>query len=134
MTEDLENKIHMRDSVELTSKEKAALKAAIASDPEAATYADFIDGTLAGAKTAPRDFVAEAIHAAHFRFKPVHLLIPAAIAAAIALSVILRTDPAADTPLQTERLTAQFSTRLDRIESEISTTRERISRSRYQRP
>jgi len=132
MIEDLENKILMRATGELTSKEKAALAETISKDSEAAAYADFLEGTLAGAAEAPRDFVAEGIKLAHFRFKPIHLIFPAAVAAAIAIFLHLRRDTTP--PAGTERFTASISNRIDRIESEIPTAREGLTRSRYHRP
>jgi hypothetical protein len=82
---------------------------------------------------APRDFAAEAIATVMPVQKYPSYFWPLAAAAAIALfSVItLRIAPKNDLPTSSPRITAAISQRLDSLESELTTTRSRLSRGRF---
>lgn len=139
--ENLENKILLRSTGELTPAENAALEKVLASDSEAAEFARFIAAKLPA--RAPRDFAAAAIRAASpernvLAFPPLWKLTAAAAAIVIASFVAVRVlTPDATPPIagaQTSaRETAKISARMDTLESELATAREHLARGRYHR-
>jgi hypothetical protein len=141
--ETLEKQILLRSTGELPQVDHATLNAALEADPEAAAFARFVAGTLPA--RAPRDFAAVAIDQA----MPERSAIPfprawkiAAAAAAVAMASLVATrfstqetarERFVTTPATT-RVTADISARMDALDSELSTARQRLSQGRYHRP
>ena len=133
MNEDIENKILFRSTGETTSKERLALEKITKDDPEAAEFARFIFGVLPAGAEAPMDFAAEAIRKVHSKAYIFCIILPvAAAAAAVAFFIVNRSAPIA-APVTAERVTVAISNRIDIIESELSTIRQRHAQGRYHR-
>lgn len=138
----LEEQLLLRTTGELPPGELAALNRTLASDPEAAAFARFIEIELPAAARAPRDFAAAAIAAA----APARNVIAfpklwkfAAIAAAVVAGMFVSPhffppDPVLPVATATTlRTTEEISARADDIEAEIATTHLTYSRGRYSR-
>ncbi len=137
----IENQILLRSTGELPHEENSALDAVLARDAEAADFAHFVAERLPA--SAPRDFAATAIRDAVPERKviafPLRWKLAAAAAVAIGAFVATRsftpdttTPPIADTRPPV-RVMADISTRMDALESELTTARQRLAHGRYHR-
>ncbi|MEM8956072.1 MAG: hypothetical protein AAGD22_18100 [Verrucomicrobiota bacterium] len=154
--QELENRILLKSSGELSSEEQSALEEILASDESAAEYAEFILGALPAAGKAPRDFVAEAIARSSSdssddqqrRSKPPALFArPLAMAAGIMLLLGLgfllfknpQSSQLAAQPDSSARLidassiTNELSARGERLETAIAEANRKLLVSRYSR-
>ena len=141
MNETIENQILLRSTGELPADEIAALEKVLASDAEAADFARFVAEKLPA--RAPRDFAAAAIRAVSLErnvlaFPPLwKLAVAAAVLIFASFAAIRVFTPDAPPPIaasqNSARETAQISTRMDTLESDITAAREHLARGRYHR-
>lgn len=140
--EKTEKQILLRSTGELPPEEQAALDAALGNDAEAAEFAEFVAGSLPA--RAPRDFAAAAIREAVPERKVIAFPLRwkmAAAAAAVAVASLVAVRLSAPEPTQQQivtavppaRVTAGISARVDALDAELASTRQRLSRGRYHR-
>lgn len=139
--ENLENKILLRSTGELTPDENAALEKVLAADSEAADFARFVAEQFPA--RAPRNFAGAAIREAVaernvIAFPRLWKLSAAAAAVVLASVAAVRLftpgtlPPVADAP-PAARVTVEISARADILESDIATARQQLAHGRYHR-
>lgn len=146
-----ENEILLRSSGELSEERVRALEEALTRDPELAELARFVEGDLAGASKAPRDFAGEAIasvasggEAEERRgTSPIHsrwwLRVAAVLVLGGVLVLLMRREEVPNpglsksVPLQKQRRTVGISERAVKLERELYQAREVFKQGRYGR-